>query len=403
MPAILFVEDKEGSLRERIRDLEAEAPFYEILSCADPEIALDLLQHRTFQCVVAGFGANTERCSAFLRAARERVPEVIRFALLAAPGDDPMVPPEIEVANQTFSEEISTKELVPALNAAMEVAARSIRAPELNRLLSGFSQLPSAPALYFDLKELLDDPDSDNRQVAKLVSTDPVVCARILKLANSAFYGLPRTVSEIQEAVMYLGTGMISALVLTIHIYRQLPIPGFNIETFWKHSMTVSALARQTARQAGCPAREISAASTAGLLHDMGQLVFLSNLPERYFPLFRQAGNDEHQLVELEEEAFGVDHAELCAHLLSLWQLPDSVVEAVAGHHHPLDIGGGAVTSAPEALRVAEWMMRTALNPPDSDGREAKADLPDIPTDFEPIWRSCLQLVEIGLEKGIPS
>lgn len=401
MPAILFVEEEEGSLRGRIRDLEAEAPFFEILSCADPNIALDLLQHHTFQCVVAAFGANTERCSIFLHEAMERAPEVIRFALLAAPGNESVTSPEIEVANQTFSEEIPTRELVPALNAAMEVAARSIRAPELNRLLSGFSRVPSAPMLYFDLKELLDDPDSDNRQVAKLVSTDPVLCARVLKLANSAFYGLPRTVSDIQEAVMYLGTGMISALVLTMHIYGQLPIPGFDIEPLWKHGMAVSALARQAARKARCPTQEISAASTAGLLHDIGQLVLLSNLPDCYLPLFRQAGNDEQQLVELEREAFGVDHAELCAHLLSLWQLPDSVVEAVASHHQPLDIGEGAVTAAPEALRVAEWMMHTALNSPDSDDLASKGRLPDMSPHFKPIWESCLQLVEIGMEKGV--
>ena len=94
--------------------------------------------------------------------------------------------------------------------------AINMQTPGLNQLLSSFSKLPSAPTLYFDLKELLNDPDSDNRQVARLVSTDPVASARILKLANSAFYGLPRTVTEIDEAVMYLGTGMVSALVLTI-------------------------------------------------------------------------------------------------------------------------------------------------------------------------------------------
>ena len=398
MPAILFVEEERG-LEERIRRFRAEAPTFELFSCASPEIALDLLQQRTFQCVVADFGEDAKRCTEFLHRVSEQVPEVIRFALLAAPEEGAMTLPEIETANQTLSESVPADDLFSALNSAMEIAARSIQAPELNRLLSGFSKLPSAPTLYFDLKELLDDPDSDNRQVAALVSTDPVVSARILRLANSAFYGLPRTVTEVHEAVTYLGTGMISALVLTIHIYQQLPIPGFNIEALWKHGMAISALARQTARQIGCRGQEIGAAGTAGLLHDMGQLVFLYNLPERYVPLFRQAGDDERRLVELEREAFGVDHAELCAHLISLWGLPENVVEAVAGHHQPLDAGSGVVASPAEALRIAEWMMHTALNPPTgTDGRTSGPDRPEIPPQFEEIWESCLDLMNVGME-----
>ena len=397
MPAILFVEEEKAGLSCRAGDVEARKPAFEVFSCANPETALDLLQQGMFQCVVVNFNDDAEKCADFLREARDLAPEVLRFALLAPHKAEALAPPEIEEAHQTFSHEIPTAELVSALDAALETAARNIQVPGLNRLLSSFNKLPSAPTLYFDLKTLLDDPDSDNRQVAKLVATDPVASARILKLANSAFYGLPRTVTEIDEAVMYLGTGMVSALVLTIHIYNQLPIPGFNIEALLKHGMAISALARQTARQIGCDGQEIGAASTAGLLHDMGQLVFLSNLPERYFPLFRRAGDDENLLVELERDSFGVDHAELCAHLLSLWGLPENVVTAVAGHHQPLDTNTGAVASAPQALRIAEWMMHTALNPSeDEETQKTKPLMPDMPPQYEPIWESCLDLVELG-------
>ncbi|RTZ74405.1 MAG: hypothetical protein DSZ02_05175 [Gammaproteobacteria bacterium] len=284
MPAILFVEEEKENSQGRADEVEAEQPSFEVFSCANPDAALDLLQQGSFQCVVANFGDNAGKCTDFLRTVREQTPEVLRLALLLPGDDEALVLPEIEVANQTLSHGIPAADLVSALSNALEIAARNVQTPGLNQLLSSFSKLPSAPTLYFDLKALLDDPDSDNRQVARLVSTDPVASARILKLANSAFYGLPRTVTEIDEAVMYLGTGMVSALVLTIHIYNQLPIPGFNIEALLKHGMAISALARQTARQIGCKGQEISAASTAGLLHDMGQLVFLSNLPEDYFP-----------------------------------------------------------------------------------------------------------------------
>ncbi len=101
--------------------------------------------------------------------------------------------------------------------------------------------------------------------------------------------------------------------------------------------------------------------------------------------------------MELEREDFGVDHAELCAHLLSLWGLPGNVVEAVAEHHQPLDTEGGVVASAPEALRIAEWMMHTALNrSEDDEGRKAEPASPDLPPQYEPIWESCLDLVRIG-------
>ncbi len=397
MPAILFVEEGKEKAQGRADEVVAEQPSFEVFSCANPEAALDLLQQGSFQCVVANFGDDAGKCTDFLHKVSDRAPEVLRLALLLPGKDEAMAFPEIEAANQTLSQGIPAADLVSALSDALKIAARNVQTPGLNQLLSSFSKLPSAPTLYFDLKELLNDPDSDNRQVARLIATDPVASARILKLANSAFYGLPRTVTEIDEAVMYLGTSLVSALVLTIHIYNQLPIPGFNMEALLKHGMTISALARQTARQLGCKGQEISAASTAGLLHDMGQLVFLSNLPERYFPLFRRAGNNENLLVELERQEFGVDHAELCAHLLSLWGLPEEVVEAVAGHHRSLDTEGGIAASAPQALRIAEWMMHTALNAPeDHEGRTAEPVLPDLPPQYEPIWKSCLDLVRIG-------
>ena len=224
MPAILFVEEGKENLQGRADAVEAEQPSFEVFSCANPDAALDLLQQGSFQCVVANFGDDGGKCTDFLRKARDRAPEVLRFALLLPGKDEAMVLPEVEVASQTFSHSVPAADLASALSDALEIAARNVQVPGLNQLLSSFNKLPSAPTLYFDLKALLDDPDSDNRQVAQLVSTDPVASARILKLANSAFYGLPRTVTEIDEAVMYLGTGMVSALVLTIHIYNQLPI-----------------------------------------------------------------------------------------------------------------------------------------------------------------------------------
>lgn len=169
---------------------------------------------------------------------------------------------------------------------------------------------------------------------------------------------MPRTITDINEAVVYLGTDTITSLVLAAHMFDRMPMPGINLDAMWQHSLMVAALARHIAGEQGGDRLTVNTAGVAGLLHDIGQLTLLSNVPERYQSMLQQAGGDEGLLLELEHGEFGVGHAEVGSYVLGLWSLPDAVVEAVAQHHSlPADSGQSAVLVA-RSVFMAEWLLR---------------------------------------------
>jgi putative nucleotidyltransferase with HDIG domain len=190
--------------------------------------------------------------------------------------------------------------------------------------------------------------------MAGITARDPSLVARVLKIANSGFYALPRTVSDISEAIGLIGTDSLLGLVLAAHLYSGLPPPGLNLELLWQHTMNVSSLARQIAQLEGGSRTEQSTSSVAGLLHDIGLMMLLENEPARYQPLWQRSGGDEAELARMERDAFGVTHGELGALVLALWTLPDAVVQAVANSHMR---AATDLSLTCRAVLAAEWLL----------------------------------------------
>lgn len=146
--------------------------------------------------------------------------------------------------------------------------------------------------------------------------------------------------------------------MLASHVFDRMPVPGLNLDAMWQHSLMVAALARHIATEEGGDRLTVNTAGVAGLLHDIGQLTLLSNAPELYQPMLRQAGGNENVLLELEREQFGVRHPELGSYVLGLWSLPDAVVEAVARHHDRPEDDGQSASLINTAVFSAEWVLQ---------------------------------------------
>ena len=265
--------------------------------------------------------------------------------------------------------------------------------------MSNLHTIPTPPAIYFDIRDELESPTGTVKTVSRIAAKDPAITSKLLKVANSGFYGSPSTITDLEDAITLLGMDLVMALVMSAHLYNQLPIPGLKLDELWKHSIAVAILAKEIASHAkGSPAI-ISICTISGLLHDLGQLIFLANMPDTYHSMIRNARGNETRLLELELKEFGIGHPEVGALILSIWNLPEEVVQAIANHHtrdlHLLS----EVSLTTKAVCAAESMLQShnlheVTDLTDTDGQAETSSMFDGLVPWEPLME---KLVEQGL------
>jgi len=354
---ILFVETEGDSLQTLMRGFAGSHNDWHIVCVAEADAALELLSQRVFCVVMASFGGKQGDCENFLREVQSLVPAVMRFALLPdTAGVDGCI--ELASACQCFPAHCPSTEIAVAISSGIDVWLQCRDNARLTKLFADLDNIPTPPRLYFDIREELNSSNSDARSIGAIISSDPSISAKILKVANSGFYAVPRSVTEMRDAITFLGVDTVVTLVLAAHVFKRLPVPGVNLDALWQHSLTVSAMAQQIVVQEGGDRLTVNAAGVAGLLHDIGELILLANVPDIYYPMIRRFAGDEDARLVMEREHFGVTHAQLGSYVLSLWSLPDAVVEAVALHHDVSRHAGETAALTNKAVFAAERFLQ---------------------------------------------
>jgi HD-like signal output (HDOD) protein len=219
--------------------------------------------------------------------------------------------------------------------------------------------VPSPPDLYMTIARALRDPETSIDDVSRRAAQDPAMSAKLLQLANSAALGLRHKVVNVEEAIGYLGLEMTRSLVLLAHTFsycNRSRATNARVDRLWKHSLHTGSLARRLAREERSSRELADEAFLAGLLHDIGELLFLVNLPQEYQTVLSRARETGVPVWQAEFDHFGATHAELGAELMAIWNLPLCVVEALALHHHPskllsADFGALAAVHVADALQ----------------------------------------------------
>ncbi len=200
--------------------------------------------------------------------------------------------------------------------------------------------LVSLPRAYHRINEMLADDRYGAADIGRVISAEPALTARLLRMVNSAYYGLPSRVDTVPLAISVLGTRALHELLLATSVasaFERIDTRLVDVADFWHHSIYCGIVARLLSKRLRLGQSE--QAFTAGLLHDIGKLALYREEPEaaeQALSLFAEAGQ-ERRLYEVEREILGFDHADIGGALLALWELPGVYREAVACHHRPAD------------------------------------------------------------------
>ena len=202
----------------------------------------------------------------------------------------------------------------------------------IDQFLDRLDKLHSSPTVALRVLELTRDPDFEMIEMVGCLEHDPALAASILRLVNSSYYGLSQEVTSLQHALAYLGRRSLRLTVLSFGLVKSFVsgAPAQFHQAYWKRSLTMAAAARTCAEMAG--ELDADSAFAAGLLADLGMLAVAQLETDVYMQL---PAESDHlvELVEWEREALGFDHMAVTQRLLSRWQLPESLIEAVANHH----------------------------------------------------------------------
>ncbi len=242
----------------------------------------------------------------------------------------------------------------------------------LDQVLAQASTMPALPQVVSRILEMLGDDDANVESLSTHIVNDPSVVARLLGAANASALGAGR-IDSVRQAILLLGIKRVREITLaTVLIGRFRAAPPFNAERLWLHSVGVAVCAQDVAHSANL---DVTAAYTAGLLHDVGQLLLFAYNPEAYGLVLRLRAERDDDIVQIEREILGLDHAHAGGELARLWKLPEAIADAIAGHHasdqnepeneladvvhiaevlsHSLDLGGSADSRVPELSNLS--------------------------------------------------
>ncbi len=207
---------------------------------------------------------------------------------------------------------------------------------DLDRMIDSESRIATFPAIVPRINKAVNDPNASSDSISLIINEDPALSARLLKIANSAFYASPFPVKSIPRALTMIGTKQLTDLVTaisTVEMCSKYAGKGIDMDAFWRHSIACGVAARALAS-----AKRIVNTERfylAGLLHDVGHLIIYTKMTDHVGNLAADCKAGKEPVHKLEHEKLGFDHCDVGARLLKAWQLPKELIVPVRYHHAP--------------------------------------------------------------------
>ncbi len=334
---VLFVDDEPQVLRGIARMLDAADLDWSCHFAESGTHALEVMEKNPIQALVTDMRMPGMDGAQLLSIVSEQYPETVRI-VLSGEVDRNTVFRAVKPMHQYLAKPTRAQELIDTIARSTNLKG-ILDSVQLEKMIGSVVTLPSLPETY---QSLMDEIESDNPSqdsMGEILAVDPAMTAKILQIVNSAIFGLRNRISCPKQAISLLGISTIKSLTLSIGVFQEYA-GNQEIELFvssiFQHSLEVGAFAQKIYQHETNDVELAAETFTAGILHDVGKLLFLSIDPKRYREAIDLSQNKKITTSEAEKEIWFSDHAAVGAYLMNMWGLPQSIVEVVAMHHDPM-------------------------------------------------------------------
>ena len=337
MNALLLVDDDKNVLSGLQRMLHQVRSTWSVHHASGGREALKLIEDGTaVDIVVTDLHMPGMHGVELLREISKIEPEMIRIVLSGNLNADDLAD-AASVAHQIVAKPCDPDHFRAVIARAFTLRRRMENSP-VKASLMRMGTLPSVPVLYWRIMDEINSPSPSISRVAEIVSKDPGMTAKVLKVANTSTNPQNR-VTDIVYATHMIGLENLKSFVLAAELFEKVSNDSmsedFDIDALWYHGLTVGEYAMRIAEFEAAEKRIVDASYTAGLLHDIGLLILASKLPGEFQGVLDYARKHGSTLFQAERKVLGVTHAEIGAYLLDLWGLHDAVVKAISHHFFP--------------------------------------------------------------------
>lgn len=333
---VMFVDDEAPVLKGIARMLDSADVEWDVATASSGAEALGVLEDEPVDVLVADMQMPGMDGAQLLEEVSRLYPDTVRIILSGQAGKEAVYravtpmhqylakPCEADVLRETIGRACALREMLDATKS--------------HDFLGRISSLPSLPRLYQEVVTEIESEDGTVACVGEIISQDPAMTAKILQLANSAIFGLRFTVTSPAQAASLIGMDTIKSLVLSLQVFKSFDgatVQGFSMDDLMTHCLRVATIAQLIAKSEGLPKELSNESFAAGLLHDIGKLILAANAPKEFGSALATSKAEGVSQVEAERTVFGLGHDEIGGYLLSLWGIPQNIVESVAFHHRP--------------------------------------------------------------------
>ncbi|HEX4119365.1 MAG TPA: HDOD domain-containing protein [Verrucomicrobiae bacterium] len=330
---ILFADADKEAFEEFCKVMGSQ---WQVTSVTSGMAALGEMQNQSCDVIVACIDLPELDGAELLNHVRVAHPETIRF--VTAPADmKERVISHMVGGHQFLAKPFDKATLKNTIERSVSADHLIINA-NMRELVGRIRTFPTIPSLYLEVISALNNPDATTEDVGAIVAKDMAMTTKMLQVLNSAYFSLPRTITDPGEAVGILGFETVKSLIMSVKLmsqYDKIKPVYFSIDNIWRHSTRVAKIAREFCLiEMGDPVLAASS-YTAGLMHDLGKVILAANFDQQYSGAHALARKQGLPLWEVEKDIFGANHGEIGAYLFGLWGMPANIIEAAALHHHP--------------------------------------------------------------------